>query len=76
MADLDFVRCIWCNKKWEWDWCQDTIVGLDYVEFTYAKIPSKLRDFELHLYVCTCGGSLGVVTLEPCGSSFLQALAE
>jgi hypothetical protein len=29
VANLDVVRCSWCGKGWEWDWCGDTVIGLD-----------------------------------------------
>ena len=64
------IDCTWCKKRWKWDWCQDTIVGLDpkrYVDGT---------DTDLYLFVCSCGGSLCVVTEEPNGSQIYNNFRE
>ncbi len=67
------IKCVWCGKQWEWDWCQDTVIGLDSVG------PFKCSDkpgFKLELFICDCGGSLGVLTTEPRGSDLLVSVRE
>lgn len=64
----DYVTCPWCNKTYKWDWCQDEITGAESVIFRSGERP----EIELELFFCVCDGTIGVVTLEPNGSTLYQ----
>lgn len=67
------IECIWCGRQWEWDWCQDTVTGLDSIRpFEHPNKP----EFKLELFICECGGSLCVLTTEPKGSDLLTTAGE
>ncbi|KKN70618.1 hypothetical protein LCGC14_0428910 [marine sediment metagenome] len=65
------IKCPWCAKEWEWDWCLDEIIGAQSAEFVSSESVTKLL-----LYVCTCGGSLGVLTEEKNGSHLFTGTLE
>lgn len=62
------ITCQWCRKRWKWDWDTDDIPGTKTLDFACLEKP----DFETVLFLCSCGGSLAVVTSEEKGSGVLE----
>jgi hypothetical protein len=64
------MTCSWCDKQWDWDWDLDVVVGLDPA--CSLLVPNS--SISLEVYLCTCGGTLAVVTDEPHGCTVLEAI--